>query len=53
MRSIVLVRRNMATARRAEMMKNGAHAVIERNSGWKELVHCVDRVLNSLGDSSK
>ena len=53
MRSIVLVRRNMAMARRAEMMKNGAHAVIERNSGWKELVHCVDRVLNSLGDSSK
>lgn len=53
MRSVVLVRRNMAMARRAEMLKNGAHAVIERNSGWKELVHCVDRVLNSLGDSSK
>lgn len=53
MRSIVLVRRNMPVARRAELLRNGAHAVIERNTGWKEMLRCLERVLNSLGDSSK
>ena len=53
MRSIVLIRRNMSAARKAEMVRSGAHAVIERNTGWKDMVRCIDRVLNSLGDSSK
>jgi len=53
MRSVVLVRRNMAVARRAELLRSGAHAVIERNTGWKEMLRCLERVLNSLGDSSK
>jgi hypothetical protein len=53
MRSVVLVRRNMAVARRAELIRSGAHAVIERNTGWKDMLRCLERVLNSLGDSSK
>ncbi|MBB5348300.1 helix-turn-helix domain-containing protein [Desulfoprunum benzoelyticum] len=53
MRSVVLVRRNMAVARRAELLRSGAHAVIERNTGWKEMLRCLERVLNSLGDTSK
>jgi CheY-like chemotaxis protein len=53
MRPVALVRRNMSSARRAQMLKSGAHAVIERNSGWNELLDCLNRVFDSLEDVSK
>ena len=53
MRAVALVRRNMSPARRAQMLRSGAHAVIERNSGWNELIACLSRVLDSLGNTSK
>lgn len=53
MRTVAMVRRNMSLARRAQMLKSGAHAVIERNSGWNELLACFNRVFDSLGDTSK
>lgn len=53
MRTVALVRRNMSGERRALMLKSGAHAVIERNSGWNELLACLNRVFDSLGNSSK
>ena len=53
MRTVALVRRNMSPAKRSQMLRNGAHAVIERNSGWNELLACLNRVLDSLGESSK
>jgi hypothetical protein len=43
----------MSPARRAQMLKSGAHAVIERNSGWSELLDCLNRVFDSLEDVSK
>ncbi|MBU1564020.1 MAG: hypothetical protein KJ630_00155 [Proteobacteria bacterium] len=52
MRAVALVRRNLAWAKREQMLAAGAHAVMERNSEWEELLGCFDRVLNSLGNTS-
>ncbi len=49
MRAVVLVRRNMAQAKRERILAAGAHAVVERNSAWEELHDCFNRVFNSLG----
>ncbi len=51
MRAVALVRRNLAAAKKAQMFKTGAHAVIERNSGWNELLGCLNIVLDSLGNA--
>ena len=53
MRAVALVRRNLAGLKRAQMFRAGAHAVIERNSGWNELLGCLNTVVDSLGNSSK
>jgi hypothetical protein len=49
MRTIVLVRRNLAKNKRERILTAGAHAVIERNLAWEELHACFTRVFNSLG----
>jgi hypothetical protein len=49
MRAIALVRRNLARAKRERMLAAGAHAVVERNMAWEELLGCLNRVFNSLG----
>ena len=51
MRTVALVRRNLTGAKRAQMFRSGAHAVIERKSGWKELLGCLNTVFDSLGDT--
>ncbi len=51
MRAVALVRRNLAGEKRAQMFRTGAHAVIERNSGWNELLGCLDTVFDSLGNT--
>ena len=50
MRAVALVRRNLAGAKRAQMFQNGAHAVIERRTGWNELLGCLNTVFDSLGN---
>ncbi len=52
MRTVALVRRNLAWEKRERMLVAGAHAVMERNSDWEELLGCFNRVLNSLGNAS-
>lgn len=52
MRTVALVRRNMSGSKRAQMLRDGAHAVIERNSGWNQLLDCLNRVFDSLGNRS-
>lgn len=52
MRAVALVRRNLAGAKRAQMFRGGAYAVIERKSGWKELIGCLNTVFDSLGNTS-
>ena len=52
MRTVALVRRNMSRSKRAQMLRNGAHAVIERNTGWNQLLDCLNRVFDSLGNRS-
>jgi hypothetical protein len=49
MRTIVLVRRNLAKNKRERILTAGAHAVIERNLAWEDLHACFTRVFNSLG----
>jgi len=51
MRTVALVRRNLARSGRERMLAAGAHAVIERNVSWDELHACFNRVFNSLGTS--
>lgn len=53
MRAVALVRRNLAAVKRVRMFKAGAHAVVERNSGWNDLLDCLNRVFDSLGDTSR
>lgn len=50
MRAVALVRRNLAKAKKEQMLTAGAHAVVERNSAWEELLGCFNRVFNSLGN---
>jgi hypothetical protein len=52
MRAVALVRRNLAGAKRVQMFRSGAYAVIERKSGWKELLECLNTVFDSLGNTS-
>jgi hypothetical protein len=49
MRAVALVRRNLARVKREQILAAGAHAVVERNSAWDELLGCFNRVFNSLG----
>jgi len=51
MRAVALVRRNLARVKRERMFAAGAHAVVERNSAWDELLACFNGVFNSLGNS--
>jgi hypothetical protein len=51
MRAVALVRRNLAGAKRAQMFRNGAYAVIERKSSWRELLGCLHTVFDSLGNT--
>lgn len=51
MRAVALVRRNLAEAKRAQILQAGAHAVIERKSGWDEMLGCLNTVFDSLGNS--
>jgi len=51
MRAVALVRRNLAGAKRERILAAGAHAVVERNLAWDELLACFNRVFNSLGNS--
>jgi hypothetical protein len=53
MRTVVLVRRNLAKSKRARILTAGAHAVIERNLAWEELHACFTRVFNSLGSAQR
>ncbi len=53
MRTVALVRRNLAMAKRQRLLAAGAHAVIERRLSWEELQSSVIRVLNSLGASQR
>jgi hypothetical protein len=51
MRVVALVRRNLARVKRERMLAAGAHAVVERNGAWDELLGCFNRVFNSLGSN--
>ncbi len=51
MRAVALVRRNLTRAKRERILAAGAHAVVERNTAWDDLLACFNRVFNSLGDS--
>ncbi len=51
MRAVALVRRNLAGTKKAQLYRTGAHAVIERNSGWNELLGCLNTVIDSLGNA--
>jgi hypothetical protein len=51
MRAVALVRRNLARVKRERILAAGAHAVVERNSAWDELLACFNGVFNSLGNS--
>ena len=53
MRAVALVRRNLAQAKRERILEAGAHAVVERNSAWDELLSCFNKVFNSLGNTSQ
>jgi len=53
MRTVALVRRNLARAKRERILAAGAHAVIERNLPWEELHRCFLRVVNSLGTTER
>jgi hypothetical protein len=52
MRAVALVRRNLAGEKRAQLFKSGAHAVVERKSGWKELLGCLNTVFDPHGNTS-
>jgi hypothetical protein len=49
MRAVALVRHNLAPVKRERFLAAGAHVVMDRNSGWEELLGCISRVFNSLG----
>ena len=49
MRAVALVHHNLAQAKRERFLAAGAHVVMDRNSGWEELLGCISRVFNSLG----
>lgn len=51
MRVVALVRRNLARTKRERIFAAGAHAVVERNSAWSELLACFNGVFNSLGNN--
>jgi hypothetical protein len=53
MRTVVLVRRNLARKKREKILAAGTHAVIERNLAWEELHACFTRVFNSLGSAQR
>lgn len=53
MRTVVLVRRNLALAKRQRILAAGAQALIERNLSWEELSACFNRVFSSLGAPQK
>lgn len=53
MRTIVLVRRNLALKKRQMILAAGTHAVIERNLAWEKLYACFNRVFNSLGSAQR
>jgi hypothetical protein len=53
MRTVALVRANLAEAKRAQILQIGAHAVIERKAGWDEILGCLNTVFDSLGNTSQ
>ena len=53
MRTVALVRRNLGRAKRDRMLAAGAHAVVERNSPWENLLGCFNKVFNSLGSNPR
>jgi hypothetical protein len=52
MRTVALIRRNLAEAKRAQILRVGAHAVIERKSSWDAMLGCLNTVFDSLGNTS-